>query len=260
MFYFHCRMELATEECFCFDCAAIKRITSIGDNTLTEREVCGSYFHCSFKVVVHFLKTYCDISSSERTLKRRLQKCNLRKNIKTDDSVLRKIIRSELETPSQFLEYREIDMYWENHRACRCLGTELCNLMVVKAMHACQGCKVSGINPRDAKNWTLKWSSTHGRCPLYIETKSWCGQIWNICCKLAYWKFLVTFRPTFTGWLVNFFQTYSWRRAFSAGKLLSYGAYKSWKMLKMKKFNCYYSCSVILMGKKPLLNAIDPNW
>ena len=104
-------MELATEECFCFDCAAIKRITSIGDNTLTEREVCGSYFHCSFKVVVHSLKTYCDISSSERTLKRRLQKCNLRKNIKTDDSVLRTIIRSELETPSQFLEYREIDMY-----------------------------------------------------------------------------------------------------------------------------------------------------
>ena len=88
-----------------------KRITSIGDNTLTEREVRGSYFHCSYKAVVHFLKTYCDISSSERTLKRRLQKCNLRKNIRSDDSVLRTIIRSELETPSQCLEYRGIDIY-----------------------------------------------------------------------------------------------------------------------------------------------------
>ena len=41
-----------------------RRITSIGDDTLTEREVMGYYFHCGYgyKAIVHLLKTYCDIS------------------------------------------------------------------------------------------------------------------------------------------------------------------------------------------------------
>ena len=74
---------------------------------------------------MHLLKTFCDISLSERNVKRRLQKCDLRKNSKTDDSVLRTVIRSELETPSQCLEYGGISIYYENHRVFKCLGTEL---------------------------------------------------------------------------------------------------------------------------------------
>ena len=74
---------------------------------------------------MHLLKTFCDISLSERNVKRRLQKCDLRKNSKTDDSVLRTVIRSELETPSQCLEYGGISIYYENRRVFKCLGTEL---------------------------------------------------------------------------------------------------------------------------------------
>ena len=85
-----------------------KRITLIGDNTFTEREVVGNYFHCGYdyRAIVHLLKTHCNISLSQRTLKRRLQKYNLRKNSNTDDSVLRTIINRELETRSQCLGYR----------------------------------------------------------------------------------------------------------------------------------------------------------
>ena len=85
-----------------------KRITLIGDNTLTEKEVMGYYFHCGYdyKAIMHLLKTQCDISWSERTLERRLQKYNLRKNSNTNDSALRTIINRELGTPSQCLGYR----------------------------------------------------------------------------------------------------------------------------------------------------------
>ena len=72
---------------------------------------------------MHLLKTFCDISLSERNLKRCLQKCNLRKNSKTDDSALGTIIRSELETPSQCLEYGGIGNYYENDRVSKYLGT-----------------------------------------------------------------------------------------------------------------------------------------
>ena len=67
-----------------------KGITLIGDNTLAEREVIAYYFHCGYdyKAIVHLLKTHSDISLSARTLKRHLQKYNLRKNSNTDDSVL----------------------------------------------------------------------------------------------------------------------------------------------------------------------------
>ena len=68
MFCFRCGITLVTEGSFCFGCGAKKRITLTGDNTLTEREVIGHYFHCGFdyKASVHFLKTHCDISLSER--------------------------------------------------------------------------------------------------------------------------------------------------------------------------------------------------
>ena len=84
-------MVLAAEGCFCFDCGAKQRIISVADNTLTKREVIGYYFHCGYgyKAVVYLLKSYYDIQLSERTLKKRLKKCNLRKNSKTDDSLLR---------------------------------------------------------------------------------------------------------------------------------------------------------------------------
>ena len=90
-----------------------KRITLIEDNTLTEREVIGYYFHCGYgyKAIVHLLKTYYDISLSERTLKRRLQKYNLKKSSTTNDSVVCTIIKEELETLSQCLGYRRIDIY-----------------------------------------------------------------------------------------------------------------------------------------------------
>ena len=109
MFCFRCEIELATEGSFCFGCGAKKkRITLIGDNTVTEREVIAYYFHCGYdyKAIVHLLKTNSDISLSERILKRHLQKYNLRKNCNTDDSVLQRIINRELETPSQCLGYR----------------------------------------------------------------------------------------------------------------------------------------------------------
>ena len=85
-----------------------KKITLIGENTLTEREVISYYFHCgyNYQAIVHLLKTHWDISLSERTLKRRLQKYNLRKNSNINDSVLRKVINRELETSSQYLRYR----------------------------------------------------------------------------------------------------------------------------------------------------------
>ena len=68
MFCFRCGITLVTEGSFCFGCRAKKRITLTGDNTLTESEVMGHYFHCGFnyKASVHFLKTHCDISLSER--------------------------------------------------------------------------------------------------------------------------------------------------------------------------------------------------
>ena len=69
-----------------------------------EREFINCYFHCGygFKTIVHLLKTHCDVSLSERKLKRRLQKCNLKKNSNTDDSVLHTIIAI---IPSQCLGY-----------------------------------------------------------------------------------------------------------------------------------------------------------
>ena len=82
---------------------------------------------------MHLLKTFCDILLSERKLKRRLQKCNLRKSSKTDDSALGTIIRSKLETPSQCLQYGGIVNYYENHRVSKCLGTELCKFSEKKA-------------------------------------------------------------------------------------------------------------------------------
>ena len=108
MFCFCCGIELATEGSFCFGCRARKRISLIGDSTLTEREVIGYYFHCGYdyKAIVHLLKTHCDYSLSKRTLKRLLPKYNLRKNSNTDDPVLWIIINRELETPSQCLGYR----------------------------------------------------------------------------------------------------------------------------------------------------------
>ena len=81
MLCFRCGIELATEGSFYFGCGAKKRITLIGDNTFIERDVIGYYFHCGYgyKAIVHLLKTHLDISLSERTLKRCLQKYNLRK-------------------------------------------------------------------------------------------------------------------------------------------------------------------------------------
>ena len=78
---------------FLFWLRSKKKITLIGKNTLTEREVISYYFHCGYdyKAIVHLLKTHWDISLSKRTLKRRLQKYNLRKNSNIDDSVLRTI-------------------------------------------------------------------------------------------------------------------------------------------------------------------------
>ena len=110
MFCFRCGIELATQGLFVLvaEQKKKKKITLIGDNSLAEREVIGYFFYCGYdyKRIVHLLKTHCDISLSERTLKTRLQKCNLRKNSNTDDSVLRTIINRELETPSQCLGYR----------------------------------------------------------------------------------------------------------------------------------------------------------
>ena len=108
MFYFRYGIEISTEGLFCFGSGTKKRITLTEDNILTEREVIDYYFHCGYgyKAIVHLMKTYCDILLSERTLKRRLQKYNLRKNSNTDDSVLRAVIRRELETPSQCFRYR----------------------------------------------------------------------------------------------------------------------------------------------------------
>ena len=108
MFCFHCGIEISAEGLFCFGCRTKKRITLTEDNILTEREVIDYYFHCGYgyKAIVHLLEIYCDISLSEKTLKRGLQKYNLRKNSNTDDSVLRTIIRRELETPSQCVGYR----------------------------------------------------------------------------------------------------------------------------------------------------------
>ena len=48
---------------------------------------------------MHLLKTHYDISFSERTLKRSLQKYNLRKNSNTGDSVLRIIIKKGIRDP-----------------------------------------------------------------------------------------------------------------------------------------------------------------
>ena len=79
MFCFRCGIKLATEGSICFGCGAKKkRISLIGDNALIEREVIGYYVHCgySYKAIVHLLKTHCDISFSERTLKRPLLKIN----------------------------------------------------------------------------------------------------------------------------------------------------------------------------------------
>ena len=105
MFYFRYGIEISTKGLFCFGSGTKKRITLTEDNILTEREVIDYYFHCGYgyKAIVHLMKTYCDILLSERTLKRRLQKYNLTKNSNTDDSVLRTVIRRELETPSQCL-------------------------------------------------------------------------------------------------------------------------------------------------------------
>ena len=73
LFCFRCGIDLATEGSFYFGWGAKKRITLIGDNTLTEREVIGYYFHYGYdyKAIAQLLKTHCDISLSERTLKRR---------------------------------------------------------------------------------------------------------------------------------------------------------------------------------------------
>ena len=60
---------------------------------------------------MHLLKTHCDISLNERTLKRRLQKYNSRKSSNTDDAVLHTIIRRELDTPSQCPRYRRCRVY-----------------------------------------------------------------------------------------------------------------------------------------------------
>ena len=66
-------MELTTKGCFCFDCGVKKkRIISIADDTLTEREVIGYQFHCGYgyKANVDLLKNFCDISLSEKTFAR----------------------------------------------------------------------------------------------------------------------------------------------------------------------------------------------
>ena len=80
---------------------------------------------------------------SERTITRRLQKCNLRKNSKTG-SVLRTIVRFELETPTQCLEYREIGINWENHRVPMWLGTELCKFFENKTQKGQAQLSLSG--------------------------------------------------------------------------------------------------------------------
>ena len=87
-----------------------KITTLIGDDTLTKRELIRYYFDCgySYKAIVHLLNTYWDISLSERTLKRRLQKCNLRNNSNTDDSVVCTSTRRELQASWQCFRYREM--------------------------------------------------------------------------------------------------------------------------------------------------------
>ena len=87
MFCFRCEIEPSTEGSFCFVCGARKKNTLIGDNTFSEREFICYYFHCGYdyKASVNLLKTHCDISLSERTLKRSLQKYNLRKNSFADN-------------------------------------------------------------------------------------------------------------------------------------------------------------------------------
>ena len=66
---------------------------------------------CRSSTRMCFAKSYLQHLQHFWSSKRRLQKSNLRKNIKTDDSVLPTILRSELETPSQCLEYRGVDIY-----------------------------------------------------------------------------------------------------------------------------------------------------
>ena len=66
MFCFHCGIELATEGSFYFGCVRKNKISLIGDNTLTEREVIGFWFRCGYgyEAIIHLLKTHCDISLS----------------------------------------------------------------------------------------------------------------------------------------------------------------------------------------------------
>ena len=69
MFYFRCGIELTTDESF--GCGVKTRIIFIAYNIFVEIEVIGNYFHCGYdyKPIAHLLKTHCDISLSERTLK-----------------------------------------------------------------------------------------------------------------------------------------------------------------------------------------------
>ena len=86
------------------------------------------YLHCDYdyKAIVHLLKTHCNISLTERALKRPLQKYNIRKNSNTNDSVLRAIINRELQTPSQCLGYRGM---WHLLRKLYCIQVRVMQIL-----------------------------------------------------------------------------------------------------------------------------------
>jgi uncharacterized membrane protein len=76
-----------------------------------ERNYIEYYFHLGYKYedIVKLLGIYHGVSMTVRTLKRKLQKYNLKKkNVNTDEQELRTIIQQEIEGAGRLAGYRKI--------------------------------------------------------------------------------------------------------------------------------------------------------
>ena len=80
------------------------------DDEDEDRRHIENYFHLGYKYedIVNLLEIYHGVSMIVRTLKRRLQKYNLKKNAENDEQELRSIIDKEIEGIGKLAGYRKI--------------------------------------------------------------------------------------------------------------------------------------------------------
>lgn len=107
---YRCGKDIANAVLFCSQCGCRIRQTT---THLTEKDIIKNYFNLglNYDTIVQFLSKYHGIEMCKRTLKRRLQKYDLKKHNNVSAVLLHAIIRQEIQGPASLFGYRRMQQH-----------------------------------------------------------------------------------------------------------------------------------------------------